>query len=225
VRPAGEVHESVERSLEDALHGVEDVVAARVVTAPGQPLEVALLVSAAANRTVLESTVLERMRWLTGRSAEDVRLRVTVLGGEGSQAQPRVSEAALTAATRTSRPKLESVVGATRGTTFTAEVTLRLANGETATGSAAGLAAASGIDRAIAEATLNASALSDRGLAAAHIDAVQSTTLGERKVVLVSVSLLQPEEALVGVALIRQAARMEAVVRACLDAVNRRFGL
>jgi len=98
-------------------------------------------------------------------------------------------------------------------------------DGREATGTGSRPATAAGLNRVVAEATLDALGQLHRSGLAVDIDTVEVRQLGPRRVALVSVVERHgsSEDALVGSATVRAAGELDAVARAVLDAVNRRF--
>lgn len=127
------------------------------------------------------------------------------------------------------RPSIAAVQTLSAGLEVTATVTL--GSGEHAgTGTACAAASQRGMHRAVASATLQALAeLSDDldpARARLEIEQVEVTPLGAQRTALVAVTLLtdRGSERLTGAAAVREDVR-QAVVRATLDAVNRRLGV
>lgn len=126
------------------------------------------------------------------------------------------------------RPAIAAVQTLSAGLEVTATVTL--GSGEHAgTGTACAAASSRGMHRAVASATLQALAeLSDDldpARARLEIEQVEVTPLGAQRTALVALTLLtdRGSERLTGAAAVREDVR-QAVVRATLDAVNRRLG-
>ncbi len=122
-----------------------------------------------------------------------------------------------------SRPSISRVQLTSMGLDVTATVTLHSA-GELATGTINGSASPRGMHRVVAAATLSAvEQLLGNGVRL-DLDHVEVTDLGAQPTVLVRLTLLSAlgTETLTGVAVVRGEVR-EAVLRATLAAVNRRF--
>jgi hypothetical protein len=109
------------------------------------------------------------------------------------------------------------------GLDVTASVTLS-AGGRTAVGEARGNASQVGVQRAVANATLRAVEELLDGAARFELDHLEVSQLGSERTVLVALSMLSGRgtERLTGAAAVREDVR-QAVIRATLDALNRRF--
>lgn len=108
------------------------------------------------------------------------------------------------------------------GLEMVARVTLSSADREE-TGESTGAATQSGVQRAVAGATLRAVEALAGGQVRFELDHVEVTPMGSERTVVVAVTLLsaQGSERLTGAAAVREDVR-QAVIRAALDAVNRR---
>jgi len=104
-----------------------------------------------------------------------------------------------------------------------AAVTLAM-NGQTFVGEADGAAASASVHRSVADATLQAVQSFAGGLARMHLERVEVVEVGEDQMVLsvVTMSSALGSERLVGVSAVREDVR-QAVIRATLDAINRRL--
>jgi hypothetical protein len=123
------------------------------------------------------------------------------------------------------RPSIAKMHLVASGLDVTASVTLS-ASGGTATGEARGLASQSGVHRAVAMATLRAvEQLVGDGIRV-ELEHLEITPLGTERTVVVLLTLLtaQGSESLTGAAAVRDDVR-QAVIRATLDALNRRLEL
>jgi hypothetical protein len=121
------------------------------------------------------------------------------------------------------RPAIAKMHLVSSGLDVTATVTL--ASGErTAVGEARGLASSSGVHRAVAMATLRAVEQLVGGSARVELEHLEVTTMGTERTVVVLLTLLtaQGGESLTGAATVRDDVR-QAVIRATLDALNRRL--
>jgi len=105
----------------------------------------------------------------------------------------------------------------------TAAVTLGI-DGQSVVGECDGAAAQGSVHRSVAEATLRAVEAVAGGLARFHLERVDVSTLGEDQVVLAVVSMTSAfgTERLIGASAVREDVR-QAVIRATLDALNRRL--
>jgi hypothetical protein len=122
-----------------------------------------------------------------------------------------------------SRPAISRMHLVSSGLDVTASVTL--SSGEqTATGESRGAASQSGVHRAVATATLRAVEQLVDGQVRFELDHLEVTPMGSERTVLVSLTLLTGKgtERLTGAAGVREDVR-QAVIRATLDALNRRL--
>lgn len=123
------------------------------------------------------------------------------------------------------RPSIAKMHLIASGLDVTASVTLSSTTG-TATGEARGLASQSGVHRAVAMATLRAvEQLVGEGVRV-ELEHLEITPLGTERTVVVLLTMLtaQGSESLTGAAAVRDDVR-QAVIRATLDALNRRLEL
>jgi len=121
------------------------------------------------------------------------------------------------------RPAIARMHLVSSGLDVTASVTL--SSGErTAMGEARGAASQSGVHRAVATATLRAVEELVDGQVRFELDHLEVTPMGSERTVLVSLTLLTGKgtERLTGAAGVREDVR-QAVIRATLDALNRRL--
>ena len=124
---------------------------------------------------------------------------------------------------RHARPSISRMHLVSSGLDVTASVTL--SSGErTARGEARGAASQSGVHRAVASATLRAVEELVDGQVRFELDHLEITPMGSERTVLVSLTLLtgRGTERLTGAAGVREDVR-QAVIRATLDALNRRL--
>ena len=121
------------------------------------------------------------------------------------------------------RPAISRMHLVSSGLDVTATVTL--SSGEqTAVGEARGAASQTGVHRAVAAATLRAVERLVGGKMRCELDHLEVTPMGNERTVLVSLTLLTDKgtERLTGAAGVREDVR-QAVIRATLDALNRRL--
>lgn len=121
------------------------------------------------------------------------------------------------------RPAISRMHLVSSGLDVTASVTL--SSGErTAVGEARGAASQTGVHRAVAAATLRAVEQLVGGRMRCELDHLEVTPMGNERTVLVSLTLLTDKgtERLTGAAGVREDVR-QAVIRATLDALNRRL--
>lgn len=121
------------------------------------------------------------------------------------------------------RPAISRMHLVSSGLDVTASVTLS-SGGRTAIGESRGNASQVGVQRAVANATLRAVEELLDGLARFELDHLEVSHLGSERTVLVALSMLSSRgsERLTGAAAVREDVR-QAVIRATLDGLNRRF--
>lgn len=122
------------------------------------------------------------------------------------------------------RPSIQRMHLVSSGLDITASVSLNL-DGRSESGEAVGTATQSGVQRAVALATLRAVELLAQGRARFELDHLEVAPTGRDRTVLVGVTLVTPtgSEKLTGAAVVREDVR-QAVIRSTLDALNRRLG-
>ena len=123
------------------------------------------------------------------------------------------------------RPSIAKIHLLSEGLDVTASVTLSGA-GRIAVGEARGVASQTGVHKAVATATLRAVEELVGGAIRVELEHLEVTTMGHEKTVVVLLTLLsaQGSEPLTGAAAVRDDVR-QAVIRATLDALNRRLEL
>lgn len=121
------------------------------------------------------------------------------------------------------RPAISRMHLVSSGFEVTATVTLS-SDGATATGESTGSASQSGVQRAVATATLRAVERLSAQAARFELDHLEVAQLGSERTVVVSLTMLSARgtERLTGAAAVREDVR-QAVIRATLDALNRRL--
>ena len=121
------------------------------------------------------------------------------------------------------RPAIARMHLVSSGLDVTASVTLS-ASGRSAVGESRGNASQIGVQRAVANATLRAVEELLDSAARFELDHLEVTQLGSERTVIVALSMLSARgtERLTGAAAVREDVR-QAVIRATLDALNRRF--
>jgi hypothetical protein len=122
------------------------------------------------------------------------------------------------------RPSIQRMHLVSSGLDISAEVTLGFLD-RSAVGEAQGTATQSGVQRAVALATLRAVELLVDGKARFDLDHLDVTQTGRDRTVVAGVTLVTPtgSERLTGAAVVREDVR-QAVIRATLDGINRRLG-
>ena len=121
------------------------------------------------------------------------------------------------------RPAISRMHLVSSGLDVTATVTLT-SDGRTASGESRASASQSGVQRAVASATLRAVEEISGDIARFELDHLEVSQLGSERTVLVALTMLSQRgtERLTGAASVREDVR-QAVIRATLDALNRRL--
>jgi hypothetical protein len=200
------------RECEGTIRRIRDVISARVMLTPdGLVEEVHVLASGGRNPKQLVRDV-ESALIAQGISVDHKKISVAQLSAEPAEGGSE-------------RPKLLGYTVAVSGRSIEARVRLGY-RGTPVEGVAAGPGTSSGRMRSLAEATLRAVAQCAGGQLAMFIDDCGISRLGQRTAATVVVTELDGaiERALVGSCLVRQE-ESEAIVRATLDAVNRRLAM
>ena len=163
---------------------------------------------------------LLRERFGLGVDAERVQL---VEDAEVPEPEPQAAAPTLEARSSEHRPAIQRMHLVSSGLDITASVTLSL-NGRSAIGETTGTATQTGVQRAVAHATLRAIEQLVGGTARFELDHLEVAPTGRDRTVLVGVTLVTASgsEKLTGAAVVREDVR-QAVIRATLDALNRRF--
>ena len=149
--------------------------------------------------------------------------RVQVVEDAVVDSYPEVDVPGIPAQRAPIRPSISRMHLVSSGLDVTASVTL--SSGErTAVGEARGAASQTGVHRAVAAATLRAVEQLADDQVRFELDHIEVTPMGSERTVLVSLTLLtgRGAERLTGAAAVREDVR-QAVIRATLDALNRRL--
>lgn len=181
-----------------------------------------------ADEAVVASTVgrLLREQFDLGVDADRVQVVEDAVGPGATEHHDepgRPGGAEVPAPRAAARPSISRMHLVSSGLDVTAAVTL--SSGErTAVGEARGAASQSGVHRAVATATLRAVEDLVDGQVRLELDHLEITPMGSDRTVVVSLSLLtgRGAERLTGAAAVREDVR-QAVIRATLDALNRRL--
>lgn len=122
------------------------------------------------------------------------------------------------------RTNVEAVTADRSGLQCTARVVLTQGD-QRATGTAEGLVATSSVQRLVAQATIAALRHLEPAAVRADVETATIIRLGERAVAVATVVIVVPpyEEVISGSAVVRPAGEFDAIVRAVLDATNRRL--
>lgn len=203
--------------IEEALSQVSEIRAARVVTSSTgviDEIHVLALPSKAPKQLVrdIESTLMAAF----GISVDHKKISIAQLGQENV---PQIDSAKLQA-----RAQIKSINAEVAGVYVNMAVTLEL-EGEAFIGKATGPASRTGRDRLVAEATLDAITQYLQGAFTFALEDVEIVRLGRESIAVSCVVLVTSlgEQAFAGSALVRQNEK-DSIVRATLDAINRRLG-
>ncbi len=203
--------------IEEALGQVAEIKAARVVTsAEGviQEIHVLALPSKTPKQLVrdVESTIMASF----GIPVDHKKISIAQLGQEMLPKQEASKEP--------NRPRIKSINNQVSGVMATVTVDLEL-EGNPYIGEATGAASQTGRLRLVAQATLNAVEQYTHGSHSFALEDVTIVQLGREKVAVSCMALVTPlgEQTFVGSALVRQNDK-DAIVKATLDAINRRIG-
>jgi hypothetical protein len=163
---------------------------------------------------------LLRERFGLGVDAERVQIVEDAEVRPAGQAEPDVDVPHQRVA---GRPAISRMHLVSSGLDVTATVTLT-SDGRTAAGESRNSASQSGVQRAVAGATLRAVEELSGDIARFELDHLEVTQLGADRMVIVSLTMLSTRgtERLTGAAAVREDVR-QAVIRATLDALNRRL--
>ncbi len=203
--------------IEEALSQVAEIKAARVVSSPEgviQEVHVLALPTKAPKQLVrdIESTIMARF----GIPIDHKKISIAQLGQEA------VSKNGSTAPS--ARPRIVSINSTVSGVRTTVAVTLDM-GGTEYIGKAAGPNSQTGRQRLVADATLDAISQHGDGPYTFALEDVSVLQLGKEEVAVACVTLVSTlgEQSYAGSALVRQNEK-DSIVRATLDAINRRMG-
>ncbi|MDZ4166839.1 MAG: hypothetical protein U1E08_04000 [Coriobacteriia bacterium] len=203
--------------IEEALSQVSEIRAARVVTSPSGTIEeihVLALPSKAPKQLVrdIESTLMAAF----GIAVDHKKISIAQLGQESVPQVEAVKPYA--------RAQIKSINAEAVGVYVNLSVSLEL-EGELFVGKATGPGSRTGRERLVAEATLDAIAQYLQGAFTFALEDVEIIRLGRESVAVSCVVLVTSlgEQAFAGSALVRQNDK-DSIVRATLDAINRRLG-
>lgn len=203
--------------IEQALSQVAEIRAARIVSSDeGVIQEIHVLADPSKSPKQLvrdiESTIMAQF----GIAIDHKKVSIAQLGRESIAMDDTPAAPA--------RARIHSVSTDVMGVRAVATVTLEL-EGEVYTGVAEGPASTTGRRRLVGQATLNAVEKYTNGTFGFALEDVVIVTLGRERVAVACVILVTPlgEQALAGSALARQSEN-DSLVRATLDAINRRLG-
>lgn len=214
---ASQSHVRVEE-IEEALAQVSEVKAARIVASPDgliQEIHVLATPAKAPKQLVrdIESTIMAQF----GIPVDHKKISIAQLGRDAMPQDASQRSSAV-------RPRIVTVSAGVSGVMASASVTLEIGGAEYI-GQASGPASQTGRTRLVAQATLDAvSQYADAAVSFALED-VTIVQLGREKVAVSCIALVTPhgEQTFSGSALVRHNDN-DSIVRATLDAINRRMG-
>lgn len=213
-----EATESEVLELERELCRLPEVSAARIVTdVTGRPTEVHILATSDKHAKQVVRDVQSVALASFGIELDRRIVSVVQLNGNGNGGTETPIATAF-------RPVLVSVAAEVSGLRSLVRVTLARDDQETV-GFAEGSIASTARDRLVAAATVDALRQLEGAAECVDVDSAQIVRVGAHDVAIVTiVFVLPPSEQMVsGSAIVRQHAETEAVVRAVLDATNRRL--
>lgn len=206
--------------IEAALGQVSEIKAVRVVASSEgtiQEIHVLALPTKAPKQLVrdIESTIMAQF----GIPVDHKKISIAQLGSDAVKDQG-ASEPSVVGIPR---PRIHAINVNVSGLVAAASVTLEI-DGDLYVGEATAPASQTARDRSIAQATLNAIDRFARGMQSFSIEDVAIARLGRQDVAVSCVTMVSPlgEESFAGSALVRQSDK-DSIVRATLDAVNRRI--
>lgn len=204
--------------IEEALSQVSEIRAVRVVTSPDgfiDEIHVLALPSKTPKQLVrdIESTIMAAF----GIAIDHKKISIAQLGHEAVQVESRQSQSH-------ARAQIKSINAEVTGVRTTLTVLLEI-GGDEYVGQATGAASQTGRQRLVAEATLDAIQRYLQGAFVFALEDVEIVRLGREGVAVSCVTLVTSlgEQAFAGSAMVRQNDN-DSIVRATLDAINRRLG-
>ena len=218
-----QAHVTVE-DIERAIGQIAEVKAARVVATPeGEILEVHVLALPSKSPKQLVRDVESTLMASFDIAVDHKKISIAQLGADAVPAPaPRVDSVTPDASMR---PRIHAINASVSGLLSEAAVTLEI-DGRTHMGEASAPSSQTGRQRIIAEATLNAVAKLMSGTHTFALEDVAIIRLGREDVAVACVTIVTAlgEQSYTGSALVRQNEK-DSIVRATLDAINRRMGL
>jgi hypothetical protein len=206
------------RDVEAELCRLPDVAAARIVADDaGRPIEVHVLAGSGKHAKQVVRDIQSVALASFGLDIDRRIISVVQLGPDGSEVE--VIDRPVSPA----RPRISALESQTSGIRSTVRVMLALGEDE-AGGYAEGTVAAAARPRLVAEATLDALKQLETAAARLGIDTAQELHVGDHHVVVITLVYADPphQQRLVGSAIVNQSLD-DAIVRAVLDATNRRL--
>ena len=212
-------HVSVD-DIENTLGQVAEIKAARIVASPeGQIQEIHVLALPTKTPKQLVRDIESTIMATFGISIDHKKISIAQLGAEAMPA-----EEAAEAVQVEVRARIVAINANVTGVHATVSVTLDI-EGETHVGESSGPASSTGRQRLVALATLDAVEQYVHGTHSFALEDVSIIQLGRERVAVSCVTLVSPlgEQSYAGSALVRQNEK-DSIVRATLDAINRRLG-
>ncbi len=206
--------------IEAALSEVGEIQAARIVAAPDgsiAEIHVLALPTKAPKQLVrdIESTLMARF----GIPVDHKKISIALLGGDSIKNQEPAQERSTNM-----RPRIVSINATVSGVLASAAVALEI-GGEEYVGSSSGPASQTGRTRLVALATLDAVSQHNAAAVSFALEDISIVQLGRERVAVSCIALVSGfgEQCFSGSALVRQNDH-DSIVRATLDAINRRMG-
>lgn len=208
--------------IETALAEVEDIRAARIVASPdGVIQEIHVLASPGKQPKQLVRDIESTLMAQFGIPVDHKKISIAMLGRDD---MPPIEHDPTEPQLHTERPRIASISEKTSGVRASATVSLDIGGSEYV-GSASGAASQSGRLRHVAIATLDAVSQYTEDTVSFALEDVCVVQLGRERAAVACISLVSDfgERTFSGSALVRQNDN-DAVVKATLDAINRRIG-
>ncbi len=199
--------------VENTLCQIGEVKAARIVTGENNAIEeIHVLAAPTKGPKQLVRDIESVLMAQYGLSINHRKISIAQVGAEEEVAKPKA------------RPKIASVSVEVTGVRARVKVLLEV-DGEEYEGEAEGLASQTGRLRLVAYATLDAVEKFAKTPYGFALEDVSVVLLGRERVAVACVTMVTPlgEQGLCGSAIVRQNEK-DSIVRATLDAINRRFG-
>ncbi len=204
--------------IERTLGSIAEIKAARVVTSPdGQIQEIHVLALPNKSPKQLVRDIESALQAAWGIEVDHKKISIAQLGADAVPAEEIAAPEA--------RARIDSITANVSGVHSTVVIRLEI-EGEMYLGEAAGPASQTGRQRLVAQATLNAVEQYVHGAHSFALEDVTVCQLGRERVAVCCVAHVSPfgEQAFAGSALVRQSEN-DSIVKATLDAINRRLGL
>lgn len=205
--------------IERTLGSIAEIKAARVVASPEghiQEIHVLALPNKSPKQLVRDIESALQAAW--GIEVDHKKISIAQLGAEALPADEAI-------VAPEARARIESINANVSGVHATVAVHLEI-EGDMYIGEAAGPASQTGRQRLVAQATLNSVEQYVHGAHSFALEDVTVCQLGRERVAVCCVAHVSPfgEQAFAGSALVRQSEK-DSIVKATLDAINRRLGL